>query len=271
MSKEPTPAEVASGQQSEEAESRTSLARTLGRTTATLMTAAMIVGTGIFGAVGSATSKAGSGILVAMVLGGLIALATGISAAQLGVNYPKEGGAFTWAREFNHKTVGFIAGCAYLGKGIFFSKRHFARICGLFSPNNTEPASTAVRRHRDRCSCSPQFLPCAANNQSVDQSHVGERISIGILHCIFYTRRKPRSFLESVRRHRAFRRPGWSSDILLDLGRLHANRHHGWRNQESTTDHSNRYRRWYCSCCSGFPRRCSDHPRSTRFAVDGER
>jgi len=77
------------------------------------MTAAMIIGTGIFGAIGSATAKAGSGILIAMTIGGLIALATGISAAQLGVNYPKEGGAFTWAREFNHKTVGFIAGCAY--------------------------------------------------------------------------------------------------------------------------------------------------------------
>ena len=103
----------------EKPESRASLARTLGRNTATPMTAAMIIGTGIFGAIGSATARAGSGILVAMILGGLIALATGISAAQLGVNYPKEGGAFTWAREFNHKTVGFIAGCAYLGKGIF--------------------------------------------------------------------------------------------------------------------------------------------------------
>ena len=111
MSKDPTPSEVVSGQQSGKAESRTSLARTLGRSTATLMTAAMIIGTGIFGAVGSATSRAGSGILIAMVLGGLIALATGISAAQLGVNYPKEGGAFTWARELNHKTLGFIAGC----------------------------------------------------------------------------------------------------------------------------------------------------------------
>src|SRR6266436_6275619 len=80
MSKEPTPAEVASGQQSGKAESRTSLARTLGRSMATLMTAAMIIGTGIFGAIGSATAKAGSGILIAMVLGGLIALATGISA-----------------------------------------------------------------------------------------------------------------------------------------------------------------------------------------------
>ncbi len=84
-----------------------------------LLTAAMIIGTGIFGALGSATSNAGSGILLAMILGGFIALATGISAAQLGVNYPEEGGAFTWAREFNHKTTGFIAGCSYLGKGIF--------------------------------------------------------------------------------------------------------------------------------------------------------
>ena len=119
MSKYPTPGDDPSGQQSGMPDSRTSLARTLGRSTATLMTAAMIIGTGIFGAIGSATAKAGSGILIAMTIGGLIALATGISAAQLGVNYPKEGGAFTWAREFNHKTVGFIAGCAYLGKGIF--------------------------------------------------------------------------------------------------------------------------------------------------------
>lgn len=44
---------------------------------------------------------------------------TGISAAQLGVNYPEEGGAFTWARQFNHKRLGFVAGTAYLGKGIF--------------------------------------------------------------------------------------------------------------------------------------------------------
>src|SRR5207253_8768322 len=119
MSKDPTPSQVVAGQQSGKPESRTSLARTLGRSTATLMTASMIIGTGIFGALGSATAKAGSGILIAMTMGGLIALATGISAAQLGVNYPKEGGAFTWAREFNHKTVGFIAGCAYLRKGIF--------------------------------------------------------------------------------------------------------------------------------------------------------
>ena len=95
------------------------MARRLGRTTATLMTAAMIIGTGIFGALGPATASAGSGIILAMLLGGLVALLTGISAAQLGVNFPRHGGAFTWAREFKHQTVGFIAGCAYLGKAVF--------------------------------------------------------------------------------------------------------------------------------------------------------
>src|SRR5213596_2844689 len=72
--------------------------RSLGRTTAVLLTAAMIVGTGLFTSVGAATAKAGSGILVAMLIGGVIALLTGISAAEVGVNYPQEGGAFIWTR-----------------------------------------------------------------------------------------------------------------------------------------------------------------------------
>jgi len=83
------------------------------------MTAAMIIGTGIFGAIGPAAAKAGSGIILAMTIGGIVALFTGISAAQLGINYPKEGGAFTWSRELHHETIGFIAGMAYLGKAIF--------------------------------------------------------------------------------------------------------------------------------------------------------
>ncbi len=79
----------------------------------------MIIDTGIFAALGVAMQKAGSGILVAIFLGGLVALATGLSAAQIGVRFPKEGGAFTWAREYGHETVAFVAGCSYLGKGTF--------------------------------------------------------------------------------------------------------------------------------------------------------
>src|SRR6266700_4518207 len=92
--------------------------RSVGRTTAVLLTAAMIVGTGLFASLGAATAKAGSGILVAMLIGGVIALLTGISAAEVGVNYPQEGGAFIWTRRFGFHTISFIAGLSYLFDGI---------------------------------------------------------------------------------------------------------------------------------------------------------
>src|SRR6266571_2669040 len=94
------------------------LERTLGRTMAMLLTAAMIIGTGLFAALGEVAEKAGSGLLLAILLSGLVALATGLSAASCGINYPDEGGGFTWSRKFGYPTLGFIAGCAYLGKGI---------------------------------------------------------------------------------------------------------------------------------------------------------
>src|SRR5437762_14387204 len=92
--------------------------RSLGRTTAVLLTAAMIVGTGLFTSVGAATAEAGSGILVAMLIGGVIALLTGISAAEVGVNYPQEGGAFIWTRRFGFPTISFVAGLAFLFVGV---------------------------------------------------------------------------------------------------------------------------------------------------------
>src|SRR5437762_12696508 len=92
--------------------------RSLGRTTAVLLTAAMIVGTGLFTSVGAATAEAGSGILVAILIGGVIALLTGISAAQVGVNYPQEGGAFIWTRRFGFHAISFVAGLSYLFDGI---------------------------------------------------------------------------------------------------------------------------------------------------------
>src|SRR5438128_2155722 len=92
--------------------------RVLGRMTAMLLTAAMIIGTGLFAALGETAEKAGSGLLLAILLSGLVALATGLSAASVGINFPEEGGAFTWSRKLGHNTVGFVAGCAYLGKGI---------------------------------------------------------------------------------------------------------------------------------------------------------
>jgi len=92
--------------------------RKLGVVTATLFTAAMIVGTGLFTSLGAATAQAGSGIIVAVMIGGLVALATGISAAQAGTNDPEEGGAFIWNRRAGHIAISFVAGCAYLIEGL---------------------------------------------------------------------------------------------------------------------------------------------------------
>src|SRR3989442_11856575 len=100
------------------AEPKPSLRRTLGPTTATFLTAAMIIGTGLFAALGETADKAGSGLPLAIFLSGLVALATGLSAASVGINFPEEGAGFTWSRKFGYPTVGFVAGCAYLGKGI---------------------------------------------------------------------------------------------------------------------------------------------------------
>src|SRR5712692_2367430 len=82
-----------------EARSGPTLRRALGRTTAMLLTAAMIIGTGLFAALGATAEKAGSGLLLAIFLSGLVALATGLSAASVGINFPEEGGAFTWSRK----------------------------------------------------------------------------------------------------------------------------------------------------------------------------
>src|SRR5216117_1280944 len=105
---------MATEQQGKEQKAR----RSLGLATATFLTAAMILGTGLFAALGETAEKAGSGLLLAILLSGLVALATGLSAASCGVNYPDEGGGFTWSRRLGHPTLGFAAGCAYLGKGI---------------------------------------------------------------------------------------------------------------------------------------------------------
>ncbi|MFL0266686.1 amino acid permease [Candidatus Clostridium radicumherbarum] len=90
----------------------------LGKITALLLTSAMMVGTGIYTTLGAATAKAQSGILISMIIGVIIVLLTAISAAQVGVNYSEEGGAFIWMRIFGYPSISFTAGISYLIKGM---------------------------------------------------------------------------------------------------------------------------------------------------------
>src|SRR5438132_7823522 len=144
MSKEPTPAEVASGQQSGKAESRTSLARTLGRSTATLMTAAMIIGTGIFGAIGSATAKAGSGILIAMKHRRSHRTRYRNQRSTTRSELSQGGRSLYLGTRVQPQDSRIHCGLCLSREGNFLPKRHFARVRLLFSPANTGSALTAV-------------------------------------------------------------------------------------------------------------------------------
>lgn len=94
------------------------LKRSVGRFQATGLTVGAMIGGGIFASLGPATEHAGSGLLLAMTLAGFVALCSGISGAQCGAAYPEAGGAFLWARKVGIETVGFIAGCCFIGKEI---------------------------------------------------------------------------------------------------------------------------------------------------------
>ncbi len=55
-----------------------------------------MIGGGIFSVLGLSMSEAGHAAPVAFLLGGVIALLTGISYAKLGVRYASAGGSFTY-------------------------------------------------------------------------------------------------------------------------------------------------------------------------------
>ncbi|NMC58601.1 MAG: APC family permease [Candidatus Methanofastidiosa archaeon] len=85
---------------------------------ALFLTSGMMVGTGIFNALGAATQQAQSGILLSMFIDLIIVLLTALSTAQVGINYPEEGGAFIWMRIFGYPTISFVEGVSYFIRGI---------------------------------------------------------------------------------------------------------------------------------------------------------
>ncbi|WP_156942686.1 hypothetical protein [Mesorhizobium sp. M0923] len=128
-------------------QSGSSATRAVGRTAATLMTAGMIIGTGIFGALGATAERAGPALLLAMIPGGLVCLATGISGAQLGVNFPRHGGAFACgARDGRGARIAEVVRqglSAFEGAASRSTCRRGARLC---SGAGVRPASGLAAR-----------------------------------------------------------------------------------------------------------------------------
>ncbi len=70
-----------------------------------------MVGGGIFSVLGLAMAEAGHAAPLAFALGGLIALLTGISYAHLGLDFPSDGGSFTYLEHsFAHRNIAGIGG-----------------------------------------------------------------------------------------------------------------------------------------------------------------
>ncbi len=70
-----------------------------------------MVGGGIFSVLGLAMAQAGHAAPLAFALGGVIALLTGISYAHLGLDFPSDGGSFTYlAHAFRNRNIAGIGG-----------------------------------------------------------------------------------------------------------------------------------------------------------------
>jgi basic amino acid/polyamine antiporter, APA family len=73
-----------------------------------------IIGSGIFVSLGIATAVAGSWVLGAILLAGLLALVNGLSAAQLAANHPVSGGAYEYGYRYLSPIWGWLAGWLFL-------------------------------------------------------------------------------------------------------------------------------------------------------------
>lgn len=93
--------------------------RRLGGLTATLLVVASMVGTGVFTTTGEILGSVPSAaaVIVAWLLGGVLALAGALSYAELGAALPRNGGEYQLLGRIYHPAVGFVAGWVSLVVG----------------------------------------------------------------------------------------------------------------------------------------------------------
>jgi APA family basic amino acid/polyamine antiporter len=73
-----------------------------------------MIGAGVYVSLGQAAATTGGSLLVAVLIGALVALLNGLSSAELGANDPRAGGAYEFGRQRLRPWVGFLAGWVFL-------------------------------------------------------------------------------------------------------------------------------------------------------------
>src|SRR5215207_5781445 len=90
------------------------LARRLSTTDAVVLGLGSMLGAGVFAVFGPAARAAGSGLLVALVLAGLVAYGNATSSARLAARYPASGGTYVYGRERLGAFWGYLAGWGFV-------------------------------------------------------------------------------------------------------------------------------------------------------------
>lgn len=90
------------------------LSRQISLSDAVVIGLGSMIGAGVFVAFGPATNAAGTGVLVALVIAGIIAYCNAVASAQLAAQYPVSGGTYIYGRERLNDWAGFVAGWGFV-------------------------------------------------------------------------------------------------------------------------------------------------------------
>ncbi len=91
-----------------------SLKRELGISGATMMGLGSIIGTGVFVSIGIAAGITGPSVILAVMVGAVVALFNGLSSAQLAASHPVAGGSYEYGYKYLNPALGFTAGWLFL-------------------------------------------------------------------------------------------------------------------------------------------------------------
>jgi basic amino acid/polyamine antiporter, APA family len=121
-----------------------SLQRRLGTTDAVVLGLSAMLGTGVFAVWAPAAGAAGSWLLLAVLLAGVVAMCNAASTADLAVAHPESGGGFVYGRERLSHGAGRLAGVAFL-VGKTASAAAAAGVFGAYVlPSHPLPAAILV-------------------------------------------------------------------------------------------------------------------------------
>lgn len=90
------------------------LQRQLGVLGAVMMGLGSIVGTGVFVSIGLGAAIVGPAVVLAIVIGALVATFNGLSSAQLAASHPVSGGTYEYGYQYLNHWLGFTAGWMFL-------------------------------------------------------------------------------------------------------------------------------------------------------------